>query len=100
VRIGTQHDAGIGDPHLLKPRDRPIPGGAPAHPLVAAQHFGDLFSDGVDRVEAGHRFLENHADPFAPHLSIRASVRASRSCPSNWIPARGIEAGRLRESDA
>src|SRR5690606_37644899 len=36
-----------------------------AHPLVGEQRFADLLTDRHHRVEAGHRFLEDHGDVVA-----------------------------------
>ena len=49
-----------------------FPGRAPAEPLVAAQDLGDLLADRVDRVERGHRFLENHRNVIAADIAQAA----------------------------
>jgi len=32
-------------------------------------HFGDLLSDGVDRIQARHRLLKDHPDLFAAQIA-------------------------------
>src|SRR5690606_14756374 len=39
--------------------------------LVQDQHFADLVANGVDRVERGHRLLEDHGDLLAAHTAHR-----------------------------
>ena len=40
-------------------------GGFGGEAEMDAQGFGDLFADAEDRVEAGHRLLEDHGDTVA-----------------------------------
>ena len=50
-------------------------------PLVEQDRLDDLVADGEDRVERGHRLLEDHRDLVAadlPHLGGRAASAGSR----------------------
>ena len=52
----------------------------------SAHRLGDLVADREDRVERGHRLLEDHRDVVAADLSQLVARRASsRSRPSNTI---------------
>ncbi len=59
----------IGDTHQLQHVLGLLQGLGPLHPLVGFEDLGDLKADGVDRVERGHRFLEDHGDVLAPDLA-------------------------------
>ena len=64
----------FGDADQLEHRDRDLHRLFAVLVLVQRDRLGDLITDGVDRVEAGHRFLENHRDVIAPnfaHLGLR-----------------------------
>ena len=43
--------------------------GAPVMPLMQQQDFADLLLDGVQRIERGHRLLEDDGDVVAAHLA-------------------------------
>ncbi len=50
------------------------------------QHLGDLVADGEDRVQRGHRLLEDHRHPVAAQpLQRRARPAPAGRCPSNRI---------------
>ena len=57
---------------------------------MAAQHLGDLLADGVDRVERGHRLLEDDGDLLGADVG---SCPAAAAAPGRG-PARG--SGRRR----
>eukprot|EP01022_Parablepharisma_sp_SALTPOND_P030360 TRINITY_DN760_c2_g5_i1.p1 TRINITY_DN760_c2_g5~~TRINITY_DN760_c2_g5_i1.p1 ORF type:complete len:1316 (-),score=509.04 TRINITY_DN760_c2_g5_i1:3474-7421(-) len=65
VRMAAQHALGFGDAHHLQHAQRLGLGGRTAHALVQADRFGDLLADGKDRVQRGHRLLEDHGDLLA-----------------------------------
>lgn len=56
----------VGDADLVQCRDGGLPGAGPGQPLVVPEHFGDLAADALERVEAGHRVLEDHGDVMSP----------------------------------
>ena len=49
-----------GDLHLFEQFERALPCVASAEPAAPAQHLGDLRADPHDRIERGHRLLEDH----------------------------------------
>ena len=71
---------------------------ARGQPLVQPEHLGDLVADGEDRVEGGHRLLEDHGDPVAPdpaHLVVGAAPAGP--APRSRISPRDDPAGRVRD---
>jgi len=76
LRVGDAHDF----EHLARPLARLLA----ADPRVDTQRLGDLVADGEDRIERGHRLLEDHGDAVASdiaHLRLaeRQQVDAVRS---------------------
>ena len=49
-----------GDPHQVEHLDRARSRGARRHRAVGQDRLDDLLADGVDRIERGHRLLEDH----------------------------------------
>ena len=49
--------------------DGPVVRFPPAEALVQADGFADLVADRVNRVERGHRFLEDHRDVVSAHVA-------------------------------
>jgi hypothetical protein len=70
VRVGIQPLRGLGQLHPLQQAQRLGAGGRARHAAVQAQRFGDLPAHGVQRVEGGHRLLEDHADAVAAQLAV------------------------------
>ncbi len=81
MRIARQNVGGIGYADLHEHAQRLAARRREVHLLVQPDRFGDLLTDGKDRVQRRHRLLEDHRD-------LRAADRAHR---------RGI---RLRKVDA
>ena len=74
VRIVMGAAFGCGDAHLLQELHRPAHRVAAAQSEMLDQHLGDLESDGVDRIETGHRLLKDHRDDAAAnrqHFALR-----------------------------
>ena len=71
------------------------------HVDVEAEGLGDLPADPLDRVEGGHRVLEDHAQLGTPDLRGAASgVRAVSSWPAKCtVPAGDDVAGREQAHD-
>ena len=69
VREGLEALGGLSQRHhlqqLLRADERAALGEAP----VQRQHLGNLAADGVERIEGGHRLLEDHRDPVAANLA-------------------------------
>jgi hypothetical protein len=68
VRVLTQPLGRVRDPYELQNLDRPSLAGLAAGSAVSAYRLRDLVADGERRVQAGHRFLENHRDLVAPDV--------------------------------
>ncbi len=74
MRILADPARGFGDADQLQHLDRALERRPPGEALVQGQRLGDLAADGQDRVERGHRFLEDHRDVVAAdgaHLGRR-----------------------------
>src|SRR5713101_4580948 len=73
VRVLAYPPLGRRDVHGGQELTSPRPGAASRHVLVRAQRLGDLVAHREERVERGHRVLEDHGHALAPdgaHLSI------------------------------
>ncbi len=86
VRIGVEPLLRLADADLVEQFQRASPRRALAHALMQAQHLADLLLDRVQRIERGHRLLEDHGDLVAAHARA-APFRSSdsRSSPPNRI---------------
>ena len=72
-------------PSLSSPT-RALPGAGAAGALVHAERLADLVADGEQRVQRGHRVLQDHGDALAAHAGAsRRRTCRSRSSPSNSI---------------
>ena len=67
MRIGAEPVLGVGQADQPQQLDRPGARRRPAHVLVDQQGLGDLLVERVQRVQRGHRLLEDHRDPVAAH---------------------------------
>ena len=85
VRIGAEPALGLADADLLQKLQHAHPRRAVAHAAMQLQHLADLPLDGVERVERGHRLLEDHGDVVAAHARRSSSLAVSRSLPLNRI---------------
>ena len=73
VRVALEPVLGLGDAHHLEQLDGPGPGVVLRLLPVGRDGLGHLLLDGEDRVEAGHRVLEDHRDVAAadlPHVVL------------------------------
>ncbi len=68
VRIGVEPLFRVTDADLLEEFQRPRPRRLLAHAAMQLQDFHHLLRDRVQRVERGHRLLEDHGDLVAAHL--------------------------------
>ena len=76
VRVAGQREARRGQPDALERRGGDRPRLGPAGGAVDADGLGHLVADRLQRVERGHRLLEDHADVAAAN---RADARARRA---------------------
>ncbi len=58
-----------GDAHGPEQADRAPPGAGAVGALVHADRFADLVADGEQRIERGHRVLQDHGDALAAHAA-------------------------------
>jgi hypothetical protein len=69
VRIVVDALRRRGDPHQFEHFDRARFGGARRHLGMGQDRLDDLLADGVDRIERGHRLLEDHRHLAAAQLA-------------------------------
>jgi hypothetical protein len=93
VGVVVQALAGVGDGDLGEQVARGGARLAPVHALVEAQGLGDLLPDRQDRVQRGHRLLEDHGDPVAPERADAGVAQAREFDAFEAGPARLDPAG-------
>ena len=71
----------IGHADQAEQADRLLPRLAPVHAAVQAERLADLVADREDRIEGGHRLLEDHRDVVAPHRAHVAVVQRGQLAP-------------------
>ena len=76
--IDPQAGLGIVDAGALQQPHRLLFRLFSVHPPVQQQWFEELAADGVDRVERGHRFLEDHRDAIAAHGPDLVAVKGQQ----------------------
>ncbi|MNY13565.1 hypothetical protein D3C86_1467060 [compost metagenome] len=69
MRQGLQAFFRLGDADHLQQLQSTLGRDFADQPLVDAQHLVDLLFDRVQRVERGHRLLEDHRDPVAADVA-------------------------------
>ena len=96
--VGILLDAllGLGDADQLQHLDGPRQRAPVRHLLVQDQRLADLPADGHDRVERGHRLLEDHGDVVAADLAHGRLVEADEVAPVELDGAADDAAGRRR----
>jgi hypothetical protein len=103
VRIAVEELLRIGQAHLAQQLPRPQARVARAQAFVQGERFGDLVADGEDRIEGGHRLLEDHGDVVAangPEPVVRRAheiERLPRGGPEQHLPAGDPSAGVVGE---
>ena len=68
MRIGAQPILGLRNPDAFQHLDTAFLASGLVQIGMKAQHFIHLLPDRVDRVQRGHRVLEDHRDLLAPDL--------------------------------
>ena len=89
VRVGVDAALGLGDADERQELDDPRPRLRLREAAVEAQRLGELGADPVERVERGHRLLEDHGDLLAAdavELAFRQAehLLAAVARPSRW----------------
>ena len=98
VRVGTQPRLGIGHLDQAQQLQRALaqPGLGPA--LVDLERLDDLEADGVARVQAGHRVLEDHRDVAAGDAAALAGAEFQQVLTVEAQQVGGDAAGRLHQA--
>jgi hypothetical protein len=68
VRVGGKPFPGLADADLVEQVENLVPGFIGPDLLVQVQDFRNLLLDRLQRIERGHRLLEDHGDVVAAHL--------------------------------
>ena len=68
MRIAARAPLGVVDPHAAHCPDGLGPGLRPAQFAVQLDRLDDLVADRIDRVQRGHRLLEDHGDVAPPQV--------------------------------
>ena len=82
MRIGIEALLGIPQAHQVQQLEGLSPRLGLAEAAMQDQRLADLARDRVQRVERGHRLLEDDADAAASHLAQRALVGAQQVAPA------------------
>ena len=95
MRIAVEPALGIVDADLIEQIEHALARGAIGKPTVDLQHLADLPLDRVQRIERGHRLLEDHRDLVAADLAERRwrkreQVLALEQDRSGWVRRRGV----------
>ena len=85
MRVVVDPALGVGNLHKAQHLDGPRERGAAAQAFVQADDLGDLGPHGVDRIERGHRLLEDDGDLLAADLAhlIRPERHQVAALPEN-----------------
>ena len=95
VGIGVEPAGGVGDADLVEQLEGAAARGGAAETLVQDQHLVDLPLDRVQRVERGHRLLEDHRDAVAAHGEQLARRRADQLAALEADAAAGMAGRRI-----
>src|SRR6185503_20891646 len=99
VRVAVDARAGALDADLLQQRYRALPRLGLAQPRVGADRLHDLLTHAIQRIEAGERVLEHHADALAAHLAHLLGRQVVDALALEEHFAADDAAGRLEETD-
>src|SRR5262249_56313181 len=81
MRILARAPARLGDADKTEHLHHALLDALAAEPLMQPQGLGDLAADGEDRIEAGHRLLEDHTDIVAADLAHGALAELEQVAP-------------------
>ncbi len=97
VRETLQAALRIPDPDLAKQFDDAGARRATGQSAVQEQDFADLLTDGVERIERRHRFLEHDGDVLAAYLPDFAFGQFHQVASLELDHAAGVPCGRIGE---
>jgi hypothetical protein len=60
--VGVETALRVRDAYQLEELDRAFPGGSFAEPRVRRKRERELVADAIERIERGHRLLEDHRE--------------------------------------
>src|SRR5213593_4241199 len=83
--------------YLSQELDRPSPRLARSHGAMSRQHLVELIADGEGWIEAGHWFLEDHADTLTAQASHRFIVEGYEILRFEQHTTTGDEGRRHRQ---
>ena len=97
--IGAQARLGVCDADEAQQLQHPDPRGGGVHPPMESKHLGNLLFHRVQRIERGHRLLENHGNLVAPHRLQGSEIGAQQLtvAPANRPAARMVGEGIGKE---
>src|SRR5207302_1999710 len=99
VRIMIDAILGTGDADLLQEVERTLARLAARQRQMGLDGLDELAADGIERIEAGQRILEDGADPGAAHLAHLLVGQVVNAPSFEPDLARGDAAGRLEQAD-
>jgi hypothetical protein len=100
MRVVAGTSLGLGDADRVEHLHRQAPCRAVAHlVVVGADGLDQLVADPVDRVERGHRVLEDHRYPRPPHLAQVLLGGPDQLAAMQLRRATDPRVGRAREAD-
>jgi len=95
MRIIVEPPFGIGDSHLPQQLHGAVGGFPPRGLGMLPDRLDELVTDGQDRIERGHRVLEDHRDVLAPH-PLHLALGQGRQIPAHETnPTADNPCGRL-----
>jgi hypothetical protein len=89
VRVAVQHRLGFRNTDLLQHAQRLGARGRGVLALVLADRFGDLVAGGEDRIQGGHRLLEDHGHVRAAHTAHFALAGSDQVDHGTVAPPQG-----------
>ncbi len=96
VRVLVEPPRRVGDPEQPEQLAGPLPAGRPGRrPVVRPDRLGELGADPGDRVQRGHRVLQDHRQVAAPHPAELAVAQPEQLLPVQ--PHRALHHGRARQ---
>ena len=95
VRVGVEPRRRLGDADLFEQLERALARGVARQALVQDQDLVHLPLDGVQRIERGHRLLEDHRHAVAAHRQKLACRRADQLAALEFYAAGGMARHRI-----
>ncbi|MNL06292.1 hypothetical protein D3C87_1269250 [compost metagenome] len=98
MRVGVHTAGGTRDFNFFQQFDGALARSLAGHFQVQAQHFFDLETDGVARVQRGHRVLEDHRQVFADDLPTLTVAQLEHVLAVKAERVGGDDAGMLDQA--